>query len=124
MSSFDWDNNSINFTLLAHQIGQTPPQIHAQLISHGYLRVRLVTIEQCLRMNGYDIPLNGPIYYPEMNNGIMWNEVAHQYTLSAYQLGYSADQISQQLLQSGYNVILRDIVASLQAHGIQNVRTC
>lgn len=122
MSYFDWDNNSIRFTLLAYQIGHSPAQIHSQLYANGYLRLHLVTVEQCLRMNGYDIPLNGNIYYPEMNHGIMWNDLAHRFSFSAYSLGQSANQILQQLMQSGYNVILDQVVRSLEAQGFQGVR--
>lgn len=122
MSYFDWDNNAISFTLLAYQIGCSPTRIHSQLVANGYLRLRLVTVEQCLRMNGYDIPLNDIIYYPEMNHGILWNDLAHQFTLSAYRLGQSADQILQQLMQNGYNVILDQVVNSLEAQGFQRIR--
>lgn len=122
MSHFDWNDRAIAFTLAAYKVGRSPIQIHAQLVAQGYLRLRLVTVEQCLRMNGYDIPITYPIYYPEMNNGIIWNDLAHAYTLSAYLLGESADEILQDLMQSGYNVLLRQVVASLQIHGFQNVR--
>lgn len=122
MSYFDWDQNAIKFTLLAYQIGRSPAQIHSQLFANGYLRLHLVTVEQCLRMNGYDIPLNGQIYYPEMNHGIIWNDLAHRFSYSAYLLGQSANQILQQLMQSGYNVILDQVVRSLEAQGFQGIR--
>lgn len=122
MSYFDWDNNAISFTLSAYQIGCSPAWIHSQLVANRYLRLCLVTVEQCLRMNGYDIPLNDIIYYSEMNHGILWNDLAHQFTWSAYQLGQSADQILHQLMQNGYNVILEQVVNSLGAQGFQRIR--
>lgn len=122
MSHFDWDDRAINFTLAAHNVGRSPIEIHTQLIALGYLRLRLVTVEQCLRMNGHNIPLSDPIYYPEMNHGILWNDFVHAYTLSAYLLDESADEILQELLQAGYNVRIEQVVASLQLHGFENVR--
>lgn len=122
MSHFDWDDRAIQFTLTAFRVGRSPTQIHAELVAQGYLRLRLVTVEQCLRANGHDIPLTYPIYYPEMNHGIPWNDLTHAYTLSAYLLGNSADEITQALMQSGYCVLLSLVVASLEMHGFQNIR--
>lgn len=122
MSYFDWDDRAISLTLAAYKIGRSPIQIHTQLVAQGYLRLRLVTVEQCLRMDGHDIPITYPIHYPENNHGIIWNDLAHAYTLSAYLLNESADEILQDLMQAGYNVLLRQVVASLHIHGFQNVR--
>lgn len=122
MEYYDWDERAMNFTVAAYERGYSAQQIHNQLFANGYRRLRLVTVEQCLRLHGHDLPLTLPIYYPEANNGITWNEVAHTFTLSAYLAGYSADQITQQLIDGGYNVVLAQITASLHAHGFQDVR--
>lgn len=119
MAYYDWDNRAIEFTLNAYQHGSSASEIHSQLVNEGYHRLRLVTVEQCLRIHGHDLPITQPIYYPEMGNGIIWNEVAHHFTLSAYLAGYSPDQITQQLMQAGYNVVLSQIVESLQVHEVQ-----
>lgn len=122
MSYFEWGTSAINFTVLAYQMGHSPAQIHSQLVANGYLRLRLVTVEQCLRMNGYDIPLNDTIYYPEMNHGILWNDLADRFTLSAYQIGQSADQILQQLMRYGYNATLDQVISSLEEQGFERIR--
>lgn len=119
MAYSDWDNRAIKLTLDAYQQGYSASDIQSQLVDQGYHRLRLVTVEQCLRIHGHDLPITQPIYYPEMGNGIIWNEVAHDFTWSAYLAGYSPDQITQQLMQAGYNVVLSQVVESLQVHGVQ-----
>lgn len=119
MAYKDWDNDAIEFTLSNYQLSYSTSEIHSQLVARGYRRLRLVTVEQCLRIHGHDLPITQPIYYPEMGNGIIWNEVAHDFTWSAYLAGYSPDQITQQLMQAGYNVVLSQVVESLQVLGVQ-----
>lgn len=119
MAYSDWDNRAIKLTLDAYQQGYSASDIQSQLVDQGYHRLRLVTVEQCLRIHGHDLPITQPIYYPEMGNGIIWNKVAHNFTWSAYLAGYSPDQITQQLMQAGYNVLLSQVVESLQVHGVQ-----
>lgn len=124
MPYFDWDEWAINFTLDAHRLGSSPEQIHHELYTSGYFRLRLVTVEQCLRLHGHDISITEPVYYPEVNNGIAWNDLADLFTLSAYCTGFSADQICQELLHYGYDVILAQVISSLHAQGIVWVRIC
>lgn len=119
MAYYDWNNSAIEFTLQAYELGYSASKIHSQLVDLGYHRLRLVTVEQCLRIHGHDLPITQPIYYPEMGNGIIWNKVAHDFTFSANLAGYSPDQITQQLMQAGYNVVLSQVVESLQVHGVQ-----
>lgn len=119
MEYFDWDKTAIDFTLNAYQNGHSASEIHSRLFEMGYRRLRLVTVEQCLRLHGHDIPITQPIYYPEMSNGMIWDEVAHNFTLPAYLAGYSADQITQQLKEAGYDVLLSNVLASLEDHGLQ-----
>lgn len=119
MAYSDWDNRAIKLTLDAYQQGYSASDIQSQLVDQGYHRLRLITVEQCLRIHGHDLPITQPIYYPEIGNGIIWNEVAHNFTWSAYLAGYSPDQITQQLMQAGYNVVLSQVVESLQVHGVQ-----
>ena len=119
MAYSDWDNRAIKLTLDAYQQGYSASDIQSQLVDQGYHRLRLITVEQCLRIHGHDLPITQPIYYPEIGNGIIWNEVAHNFTWSACLAGYSPDQITQQLMQAGYNVVLSQVVESLQVHGVQ-----
>lgn len=121
MSHSDWDTRAINFTLSAHTAGRSPAQIHAQLVVNGYHLLRLITVEQCLRLHGRDIPLALPTYPPENYQGIDWNGLADNFALSAFCAGFSANQIWQQLLEKGYVVSLAQVVCSLQAQGIQEI---
>lgn len=107
----------ISYTLSAHALGYTPPQIHAQLLARGFTRTSLSTVEQCLRLNGHAIPINGgrrPI-------GKAWDAEADRFTYNAHCLGNSVRQIWNQLRIREYAVSEVQVVASLNAQGIYGV---
>lgn len=132
MAQLVWDNKAITFTLCAHASGHCPAHIHALLVLHGYTRLQLYTVEQCLRAHGREIDHVNPNYRPPYKqhgaaaivhgDGIAWNDLADRFSISAHRVGFSVIEIWYQMRQRGYAVSAAEVAASLTAQGVSNVR--
>lgn len=96
----------------------TLAQVHRQPVVRGYSRLRYFTVEEWIDLHSRDISLGLLTYWPESFAGMDWDDLADDFTLSAFTVGFSANQIWQRLLQKKYIVSLAQVVWSLQAHDI------
>lgn len=112
----------ISYTLSAHVSGYTPRQIHAQLLARGFARTSLSTVEQCLRLNGHAIPINSNDSLsrrPPVSKA--WDAEADSFAHNSHCLGNSVRQIWHQLRIKEYAVSEEEVVASLNAQGVDGV---
>lgn len=82
----------VSHILNGHASGNTPNDIHAQLLARGYKRLSLSDVKQCLRRNGHAIVndhanVNPGLFftfsYPSINPGIPKRTRMHSTTTSS-----------------------------------------
>lgn len=126
---------AVNYILAANTAGICPVHTHHQLVLLGY-RLRLYTVLQCLRVHGRqidDVNFHHSSYHWHPGNEILnkpagviygycfdWNDLASSFSLCAHRVGFSVGQIWCQLTQNGYAVTIFEVIASLNAQGIDN----
>lgn len=118
----------IQHTLKAHDSGNKPEEIHAQLLKLGYKRLTLSAVKDCLLQNGRiiegyggknNISPAGPPTYTEPPIVKSWDAEADNYSYEAYQIGKSVRWTWFHLRGRGYNVTEAEIIANLESKGVQ-----
>lgn len=124
--TFILHHDTVEHILNAHASGNKPNEIHAQLVKKGHSRLPLYAVKDCLLQNGRAINDDdaknntpGPSNHVELLMVKPWDAEADKYAFDAYLLGKSVHQTWMQLRGKGYSVTEAEVVASLDARGIQ-----